>query len=134
MGMLFDNELTASCLAGGLGGTRERLDRTIGRLIRLSPTDAQGNPEGLFLSSGCRSPSNAAAITQALRELSDLWQDYCFRPSRFQETERLFGVLKDKILLGFDHSPTLWLEYHRLAQNLNELRLDSSQENSELFF
>ena len=133
MGMLFVNELTASCLAGGLGGTRERLEHTISRLIRPSPLDAQGDPEGPSpLITGCHCPSQAAVITQTLRDLADLWQDLSYRPTRFQETERLFGVLKDKILLSFDHNPTLWLEYHRLAQNLNELRLDRSQENTEL--
>jgi regulator of replication initiation timing len=69
-----------------------------------------------------------------LRDLSDLWQDVSHRPKRFQETERLFGILKDNILVIFDQNPTLWLEYHRLAQNLNELRLGSSQENQELQF
>ncbi|MDR1166522.1 MAG: hypothetical protein LBO66_11790 [Deltaproteobacteria bacterium] len=135
MGMLFDYELTASCLAGGLGGTRERLDKTLKRLFRSSPLDAQGDPErpaSPILD--CRSPSLAAAITQALRDLTDVWQGLKSRPDKFRETERLFGVLKDKILDDYDHSAILWLEYHRLAQSLNQLKLDSSQENSDLQF
>jgi hypothetical protein len=125
--MLIDNELTASCLAGGLGGTRERLDRTLRRLFRDSPLDAQGEPvEPLYLAGGCRSPSHAAAVTQAFRDLTDCWQATLSRPVRFRETERLFGVLKDRILTVLDHGPALWLEYHRLAQSLNELALDST--------
>jgi hypothetical protein len=136
MGMLIDNELTASCLAGGLGGTRERLDKTLRRLFRDSPLDAQGEEPAWprHLAAGCRDP-HAAAVTQALRDLTDYWQGFMPRPDRFRETERLFGVLKDRILTDLDHGPALWLEYHRLAQSLNELALDSSsQENPELPF
>ncbi|MDR2612692.1 MAG: hypothetical protein LBG06_07685 [Deltaproteobacteria bacterium] len=133
--MLIDNELTASCLAGGLGGTRERLDKTLQRLTRIAPWDAQGEPDTPRpLAGGCRSPSQAAAVTLALRDLADIWQGFMPRPVRFRETERLFGVLKDRILTDLDHGPALWLEYHRLAQSLNELRLDSSLGDSELLF
>jgi hypothetical protein len=133
--MLIDDELTASCLAGGLGETRERLDKTLLRLFRYSPLEIQGDPDRPeLLAEGCRSPSQAAAVTQALRELADYWQGFMPRPNRFRETERLFGVLKDRILTDLDHNPALWLEYHRLAQSLNELRLDSNQENPELLF
>jgi hypothetical protein len=135
MGMLIDNELTASCLAGGLGGTRERLDKTLERLTRYSPWDAQGETDWPApLATGCRSPSQAAAVTQAFSDLADVWQGFMPRPDRFRETERLFGVLKDRILTGLDHGPALWLEYHRLAQSLNDLRLDSGQKDPELLF
>jgi hypothetical protein len=131
--MLIENELTASCLAGGLGGTRERLDRTLERLFRNSPLDAQGDPVWPRPPvTGCRSPSLAAAVTQALRDLTDYWQGFMPRTYRFRETERLFGILKDRILTGLEQGPALGLEYHRHAQSLNDLRLGSSQENPEL--
>jgi hypothetical protein len=131
MGMQFYYELTASCLAGGLGGTRERLLKTLRRLNRTSPLDAQGDPDRYLENTDCRSPTPAAAITQSFEELTDIWHEFTYRPIKFRKTEELVEVLKDKILEGFDNNFTLWIEYHRLAQHLNALELDSSQENPE---
>jgi hypothetical protein len=130
MGMLNDYELTASCLAGGLGGTRKRLDRTMGRLYSIRPQDAQDNPEPVR--PGCRSPSYAAAISQALSDLTDAWQGLLPRPAKFRETERLFLLLKDKTLETLASNPALWSDYHRLAQCLNELTLDYGQMKPEI--
>jgi hypothetical protein len=131
MGMLTDYELMASCLAGGLGVTRERLERTLGRLIRPSPPDVLG-VEGRQ-NGGFRNPLNATAVMQALRELTDIWQGFLNRPVRFKEIERLLVALKDKIIDGFGYNPQILLDYHRLAQNLNDLKLDNAEENSKQY-
>ncbi|MDR2339291.1 MAG: hypothetical protein LBF40_04040 [Deltaproteobacteria bacterium] len=129
--MLTDYELMASCLAGGLGVTRERLVRALGRLIRPSPLDAQGEPDRD--TERFRMPLDAAAVMQALRELTDIWQGFFNRPRRFKEVESHLIILKDKVLDGFGHNQRVLLDYHRLAQNLNDLKLNSIEENSELY-
>jgi hypothetical protein len=123
MGMLTDHELTASFLAGGLGGVRERFERALGRVRDSRPQDAQDDPE--TMSAGCRSPSYAAAVSQALSDLADAWQRLPLRTVRFRETERLLQLLKDRALEALRHDPHLRSDYHRLAQCLNELKLDN---------
>ncbi|MDR1658616.1 MAG: hypothetical protein LBT47_13930 [Deltaproteobacteria bacterium] len=131
MGILKDYELTASLLAGGLGGTRERLLKTIRRLLVCYPQDAQDNPEPI--QPDCRSPSYLAAVSQALSDLNDDWQGRVPRPARFMETERLFLQLKDRTLDVLANDPTLWSDYHSLAQGLNELKLDYAQKKTGLY-
>ncbi|MDR1487016.1 MAG: hypothetical protein LBT62_03325 [Deltaproteobacteria bacterium] len=125
MGMVNDYELTASCLAGGLGGTSKRLDRTIERIQTICPVSAQKNLD--LVQPGCRSPSYVTAISQALNDLTDAWQGLMLRPAKFKETERLFLLLKDKTLEILANNPALWSDSHRLAQCLNELTLDHGQ-------
>jgi hypothetical protein len=131
MGMQTDYKLMASCLAGGLGVTRERFERTLERLIRPSPLAAIGDPEDA--TEGIRTPLNAAAVMQALRELTDIWQGFFCRPDKFKDVETHLITLKDKILDDFGSNPQVLLDYHRLAQYLNDLRLNRIEENSKLF-
>ncbi|MDR2353562.1 MAG: hypothetical protein LBF22_10495 [Deltaproteobacteria bacterium] len=131
MGMLTDYELMASCLAGGLGATKERLERTLGRLIRPSPQGDQGE-EGRN-NREYRNPINTTAVMQTLRELSDIWQGVFTRPVRFKQIEGLFITLKDKIVDSFGFNPQILLDYHRLAQNLNDLKLSGAKDNSKQF-
>ncbi|MDR3205066.1 MAG: hypothetical protein LBV23_10065 [Deltaproteobacteria bacterium] len=130
MGMLNDYELTASYLAGGLGVARERLFRSMGRLNDHLPKDALGDPESI--EPDCRGPSYAAAVSQALSDLTDAWQRSISRPARFKETERLFLLLKDKALGALTRSPDLWKDYAHLAQSLSELKLDGGRRKSRL--
>ena len=129
MGMLTECELMATCLAGGLGVTRERLERTLGRLIRPSPLIVRGGGEEADM--GKWNALNTAAVAQALRELNDIWLGMFCRPVRFREIERLLTRLKDRILDEFGCNSRVLLNYHRLAQNLNDLKLTSSGENSK---
>jgi hypothetical protein len=131
MGMLNDYELTASFLAGGLGGTHVRFDRTMDRVRYCRPQDAQGDPEPL--ESDCRSPSYAAAVLQALSDLIDAWQGIKARPARFRETERLLLLLKDRTLDALATKKALWADFYRLAQCLNELKLDRGPDKPSLF-
>jgi hypothetical protein len=131
MGMLTDYELTATCLAGGLGATRERLERTLGRLIRPSPPEERfwdDAPAG-----ASPNPLDFAVLAQALRELTDIWQGFFYRPERFKEIERLLSNLKDNVLDGFGSNPKVLLNYHRLAQHLNDLKLNGIEENSKAY-
>ncbi|MDR2442998.1 MAG: hypothetical protein LBE31_05700 [Deltaproteobacteria bacterium] len=128
--MLKDYELTASILAGGLGGTRERLLRTIRRLLVCHHGDAQDISE--TIKPDCRSPSYSAAVSQALSDLNDTWQGRVLRSVRFMETERLFLLLKDRTLDALANNTILLSDYHRLAQCLNELKLDSAQTKTGL--
>jgi hypothetical protein len=130
MGMLNDYELTASFLAGGLGGTHVRLDRTMGRVRSCRPQDAQDCPE--LLRPDCRSPSYAAAVSQALSDLIDAWQVIQARPARFRETERLFLLLKDRTLESLAPNKAPWSDFYSLAQCLNELKLDRGPNKSSL--
>ena len=122
MGMLKDYELTASLLAGGLSGTRERLLKTMRRLMACRRRDAHDDPD--FAEPDCRSPSWSAAISQAFSDLTDAWQSRTPRPTRFRETERLFLLLKDRTLETLACHPAIWTDYHSLAQCLSELKLD----------
>jgi hypothetical protein len=122
MGVLNDYELTASLLAGGLTGTRERLTRAVRRLMACRRGEARDDPD--HHEPDCRSPSWSAAISQALSDLTDAWQGRAPRPVRFRETERLFLLLKDLTLDAVACHPAPWSDYHSLAQCLSELRLD----------
>ena len=122
MGMQKDYELTASLLAGGLSGTRERLLKTMRRLMACRRGDAHDDPDHFW--PDCRSPSWSAAISQALSDLTDVWQGRAPRPARFRETERLLLLLKDRTLEFLASQPAFWPDYHRLAQCLSELKLD----------
>jgi hypothetical protein len=130
MGMLNDYELTASFQAGGLGGAQLRLDRTIERVLASRSQDAQGIPDRLHPE--CRSPSYAAAVLQALSDLIDAWQGLQVRPARFRETERLLLLLKDKTLESLATKKAMWSDFYRLAQCLNELKLDRGHDKSSL--
>jgi hypothetical protein len=130
MGMPKDYELTASFLAGGLGGTRLRLDRTMGRVRSRRLQDAQGCAE--ILESDSRSPSYAAAVSQAMSDLIDTWQSIQSRPPRFRETERLFLLLKDKTLEMLAPNRAPWSDFYRLAQSLNEMKLDRGPKKPSL--
>jgi hypothetical protein len=129
--MLTDCELMATCLAGGLGVTRERLVKTLVRLIRPSPGGDQRGVQQEHQEMG--NPLNTAAVAQALRELTDIWQGFFNRQVRFMEIERLLTKIKDKILDGCGSNPQALLIYQRLAQNLNDLRLSSTEENSNSY-
>jgi hypothetical protein len=122
MGMLQDYELTASFLAGGLGGAYARLDRAMDRVRLRRPQDAQDDPDPPGPES--QSPSYAAAVLQALSDLIDAWQGLQARPARFRETERLLLLLKDKTLDKLATKKAIWSDFCRLAQCLNELKLD----------
>ncbi|MDR1677005.1 MAG: hypothetical protein LBS44_01280 [Deltaproteobacteria bacterium] len=132
MGMLNDYELTASFLAGGLGGTHVRLDRTMDRVRACRPQDAQNNPN--ILRTDCCSPSYTAAVLQALSDLIDAWQGLQVRPARFRETERLLLLLKDRTLESLAPKKAIWSDFYRLAQCLNELKLDRGPEKSSSLF
>jgi hypothetical protein len=130
MGMLNDYELTANFLAGGLGGTHVRLDRTMDRVRACRPRDAQGDPEPP--GPDYHSPSYAAAVLQALSDLIDAWQSMRARPKRFRETERLLLLLKDRTLDSLAPKKAIWSDFYRLAQCLNELKLDRGPDKSPL--
>jgi hypothetical protein len=129
MGMLTDYELMASCLAGGLGVTRERLESTLGRLIRPSPLGYEEEPEKEKDDSG--NPLNTTAIKQAMRELTDIWQGFFQRPDRFKEVERILITLKDRIVDSFGFNAQALMDYHRLAQSLNDLKLSGNNGNTK---
>jgi hypothetical protein len=131
MGMPKDYELTASFLAGGLGGTRLRFDRTMGRVRSCRPKDAHDCLD--ILQSDSRSPSYAAAVSQAMSDLIDAWQGLQARPIRFQKTEKLFLQLKDKTLESLAPHRAVWSDFYRLAQCLNELKLDRGPEKPSLW-
>ena len=130
MGRLKDYELTARLLAGGLSGTRERLLKTMRRLMACRRRDAHDDPDSH--EPDCRSPSWSAAISQALSDLTDAWQGRLPRPARFRETERVFLLLKDKTLETLAYHPAFWADYHNLAQCLSELKLDLANQKPYL--
>jgi hypothetical protein len=132
MGIYLFNELTANCLAGGLGGTCERLEKTIWRLSQPWSLDAQEYLDRPL--PVCPNSPKAAVVTQDLREKSDVWQNHLYRPLLFIKTERLFETLKDKTLEALDNYLDFWTDYHCLAQYLSDLKLDSSQENLGLHY
>jgi hypothetical protein len=131
MGMLNDYELTASFLAGGLGGTHVRLDRTMDRVRARRPQDAQDDQD--LPRSESQSPSYAAAVLQALSELIDAWQGLQSRPARFREAERLLILLKDRTLDSLATKKAIWSDFYHLAQCLNELKLDRGPDKPPLF-
>ena len=130
MGMQNDHELTASLLAGGLGGTLERLTRSMMRLMACRRRGARDDPDDF--QPDCRGPSCSAAVSQALSDLNDAWPARVARPARFIETERLFLLLKDKTLDALADTPALWSEYHSLAQCIIEMKLDWAQKKPGL--
>ncbi|MDR2198268.1 MAG: hypothetical protein LBR53_02215 [Deltaproteobacteria bacterium] len=127
--MLTDYELMASCLAGGLGVTRERLESTLGRLIRPSPLDAWDEAEKA--AETLWSPLKCTALMQAMRDLTDIWQGFFNRLARFKEIEASLTTLKDNVLDGFGGNQRVLLDYYRLAQSLNDLKINSTDENSK---
>ncbi|MDR1608271.1 MAG: hypothetical protein LBT38_07690 [Deltaproteobacteria bacterium] len=131
MGIQNDYELAASCLAGSLGGARERLGPALERLLRVWPPGAYGVPDGKI--PDCRSPAQAAAITQTLNERGDAWESFWTRETKFLETDRLLSSLKDKILTDLVAKTTFWSDYPSLAQSLNGLSMEVSLENPAFF-
>jgi hypothetical protein len=127
MGIHDDYELAASCLAGSLGGARERLGPAIERLSRVWPPGAFSIPDGR--SPDCRSPARAAALTQALNEFTDAWQGLWSRSLKFRETDRLLTTLKDKVLADLVPESAIWSDYPSLAQNLTGLTMEFSLDN-----
>jgi hypothetical protein len=130
MGIHDDYELAASCLAGSLGGARERLGPALDRLLRVWPPGAYSIPDGL--SPDCRSPARAAAITQALNEFTDAWEGLWSRSAKFRETDRLFTALKDKVLGDLVPETAIWSDYPSLAQSLIGLTMEIGMENPAL--
>jgi hypothetical protein len=101
------------------------------RVRSCRPQDAQGNPDHLH--SDSHSPSYAAAVSQALSDLVDAWQGLQARPARFREAERLLLMLKDRTLDALATKKALWTDFYRLAQCLNELKLDRGPDKPSLF-
>ncbi|MDR0549205.1 MAG: hypothetical protein LBI10_07335 [Deltaproteobacteria bacterium] len=128
MGIHDEYELAASCLAGGLGGARERFGPTLERLLRVWPPGAYSVPVGV--KPDCRSPARVAAIIQALSEFTDAWEGLWSRAAKFREADRLFTVLKDKVLGDLVPETAIWSDYPSLAQSLIGLTMDTSWENS----
>ncbi|MDR2421790.1 MAG: hypothetical protein LBE01_00235 [Deltaproteobacteria bacterium] len=124
MGIHDDYELAASCLAGGLGGARERLGPALERLLRVWPPGAYSIPDGK--TPDCRSPARAAAITQTLNEYADVWERLWSRSAKFKETDRLFTALKDKVLADLVPETAIWSDYPSLAQSLIGLTMEIS--------
>ncbi|MDR1083445.1 MAG: hypothetical protein LBP22_00970 [Deltaproteobacteria bacterium] len=130
MGIHDEYELAASCLAGSLGGARERLGPAIDRLSRVWPPGACSIPDGR--SPDCRSPARAAAITQAFNEFTDAWQGLWSRSAKFREADRLFTALKDRVLADLVPESAVWSDYPSLAQSLIGLTMESSLDNQAI--
>ncbi|MDR1576737.1 MAG: hypothetical protein LBT86_00705 [Deltaproteobacteria bacterium] len=132
MGIHEDYELAANCLAGSLGGARERLGPAMGRLLRVWPPGAYVEPGGK--SPDCRSPARAAAITQTLNEYTDVWEGLWSRATKFRLADDLLTSLKGKVLADLVLESAIWSDYPSLAQNLIGLTMEKSLENPAVCF
>jgi hypothetical protein len=130
MGIQYDYELAANCLAGSLGGARERLGPAIGRLLRVWPPGACRIPSGI--TPDCRSPAQAAAITQVFSEFTDAWEGQWFRQAKFREADRLLTALKDRVLADLVPESAVWSDYPSLAQSLIGLTMELSLDNPSM--
>jgi hypothetical protein len=120
---VLEHELTASWMAGSLGGTLGRLSDSLRRLSRTQSTGSREKPEtAAVLDRLLIEPARLSNLNQTLRLMTDAWESHKTATLRFNRIEEQFNSLTETALDRLNGRAGRPMEYYRLAQVIEQLR------------